>query len=71
MAAARDAGVPVWLVVDVGRRLPAPLFDALVAGAGAGPDVEVVACAEAERAVEPRRVACPVPPELLRPRGAR
>jgi hypothetical protein len=84
MAAARDAGVAVWLVVDVGRRLPAPLFDALVARAtgatrpaapgssagGAGPlSIEVVPVAEAERVVEPRRVDCPVPPELLRSPG--
>jgi hypothetical protein len=69
MAAARDAGVPVWLVADVGRRLPPGLFDTLLARAGTG-GVEVVACREAERTVEPRRVACPVPPELLRPRGA-
>jgi hypothetical protein len=69
MAAARDAGVPVWLVVDVGRRLAPGLFDTLVARAGAA-GVEVVACTEAERAIEPRRLACPVPPELLRPKGA-
>jgi hypothetical protein len=29
-AVARDAGVPVWCVVGHGRRLPAPLFDALL-----------------------------------------
>jgi hypothetical protein len=102
--AARDAGVPVWLVVDVGRRLPRGLFDVVAdravaaasaggrgaggggggggvrvrgrfgaagaygGGIGAGLDdgVEVVACAQAERVIEPRRVDCPVPPELLR-----
>jgi hypothetical protein len=100
--AARDAGVPVWLVVDVGRRLPGPLFDVVAAraaaAAAAGPStgggvvrtrgrfggagrygarstgigtgledgVEVVACTAAERVVEPRRIGCPVPPELLR-----
>jgi hypothetical protein len=90
MAAARDAGVAVWLIVDVGRRLPAPLFDALVARATAAPRstaasrstrpapsagaawplaIEVVPVAEAERVVEPRRVDCPVPPELLRSPG--
>ncbi|HKE76610.1 MAG TPA: hypothetical protein VKB57_23535 [Acidimicrobiales bacterium] len=63
--AARDAGVAVWLVVDVGRRLPKPLFEALVRRAPAG--CEQLAPALAERVVEPRRVACPVPPELLRP----
>lgn len=75
MAAAREAGVAVWLVVDVGRRLPAPLFEALVAragrpqGPGTGrpqPAVEVVATGTAERVVEPCRIDCPVPPELLR-----
>jgi hypothetical protein len=77
MAAGRDAGVPVWLVVDVGRRLPGRLFEVLVARAhdgGGGVEVgvvevggvEVVPCAAAERVIEPRRVECPVPPELLR-----
>ncbi len=70
IAAARDAGVPVWLVVDVGRRLPARLFEVVVQRASApsrGVDpVEVVAVAEVERVVEPRRIDCVVPPELLR-----
>ncbi|HEX6419840.1 MAG TPA: hypothetical protein VFZ77_15170 [Acidimicrobiales bacterium] len=77
MAAARDAGVGVWLVVDVGRRLPGALFEALVARArlpvpasGAGvPPFEVVPAATAQRLVEPRRVDCPVAPELLRAPG--
>ena len=73
IAAAREAGVAVWLVIDVGRRLPPGLFDAVVARAGRGPQdawsspAEVVAIGEAERVVEPRRIDCPVPPELLRP----
>jgi hypothetical protein len=81
VAAARDAGVPVWLVVDVGRRLPGPLFDALVGRVSrtdrparrGGADVEVVPIGRAGdgtrlgRIVEPRRVPCPVAPELLRP----
>ncbi len=62
-------GVPVWLVVDVGRRLPSHLFDVVVGplrpARGVDP-VEVVPIAEAERVVEPRRIDCPVPPELLR-----
>lgn len=71
IVAARDAGVPVWLVVDVGRRLPPALFEAVVSRAGRLPPgsdraAEVVAIAEAERVVEPRRIDCPVPPELLR-----
>ncbi len=80
ISAARDAGVPVWLVVDVGRRLPTRLFDALVgrAAAAAGPGavpgrrrepVEVVPIDVAERVVEPRRVDCSVPAELLRAPG--
>jgi len=73
IAAARDAGVAVWLVIDVGRRLPPGLFDVVVARAARAPldvwssPVEVVAIAEAARVVEPRRIDCPVPPELLRP----
>jgi hypothetical protein len=66
MAAARDAGVAVWLVVDVGRRLPRPLFEALLRRAPAG--AEVLATSDAERVIEPRRIACPVPPEMLRAR---
>jgi hypothetical protein len=88
IAAARDAGVGVWLVVDVGRRLPARLFDALVsrAEAAAGPSavpgrrrapVEVVPTAGGgrltdrlvDRVVEPRRIDCAVPAELLRSPG--
>jgi len=77
IAAARDAGVAVWLVVDVGRRLPAALFDALVARAGLpGPapgrgatPFEVVPVSAAERLVEPCRIDCPVAPELLRAPG--
>ena len=76
IAAARDAGVAVWLVVEVGRRLPGPLFDVVTARAStarsSGPTgrrhvpVELVAVSEAERVVEPRRIECPVPPELLK-----
>lgn len=64
LAAARDAGVAVWLVIDVGRRLPKRLFDALVRRSPG--DCEELAFREAERVVEPRRIDCPVPPELLR-----
>jgi hypothetical protein len=70
IAAGRDAGVPVWLVIEVGRRLPAPLFEVVIRRSSASSrgvePVEVVAAREAERVVEPRRVDCPVPPELLR-----
>ena len=67
VAAAKDAGVAVWLVIDVGRRLPRALYEALVRRSGPGP--EDVAIAVAERVVEPRHVGCPVPPELLRAPG--
>jgi hypothetical protein len=76
VAAARDAGVAVWLVVEVGRRLPDPLFDVVCRRAStrrtSGPTgrerqrVEVLDAGVAERLVEPVRVDCPVPPELLK-----
>ncbi len=59
---ARDEGVALWLVVGVGRRLPGPIFDSLVARAATG---EVLPVASVDRVVEPRRVPCPCPPELL------
>jgi hypothetical protein len=67
VAAAREAGVAVWLVVDVGRRLPKALFDALARRAPAG--CEEVPISVVERVVEPRHVGCPVAPELLRAPG--
>jgi hypothetical protein len=67
VAAAREAGVAVWLVIDVGRRLPRPLFDALVRRSPRG--CEVVPISVAERVVEPRHVGCPVAPELMRAPG--
>lgn len=79
VAAAREAGVAAWLVVGVGRRLPAALFDVATARASAtgvpgatgrsSPPVEVVGVAATGRVVEPRRLDCPVPPELLRAPG--
>jgi hypothetical protein len=68
IAAAKEAGVAVWLVVDIGRRLPRPLFEALVRRSP--PACERLAFGEAERVVEPRHVDCPVPPELLRSAGS-
>lgn len=65
-AAAGAAGTAVWVVVAVGRRLPAPLFDAVVARAGAAVG-EVVSLGGVDRVIEPRQVSCPCPPELLRP----
>jgi hypothetical protein len=70
MAQARKAGAAVWLVVAVGRRLPGPLFDALVTRVGA-PAGEVVPIERIDRIVEPRQVPCPCPPELLRPASGR
>ncbi len=67
IAAARDAGVGVWLVIDVGRRLPKALFEALVRRSPPGCDV--VPISAAERVVEPRHIGCPVVPELLRAPG--
>lgn len=64
MAVARARAVPVWLVVGLGARLPAPLFDAAAARA---PGCEVVPVGDVDRVVEPRTVGCPCPPELLRP----
>ena len=66
MAAAREAGAAVWLVVAVGRRLPGPMFHSLVARVG-GSRGEVVPLDGIDRVVEPRKVPCPCPPELLRP----
>lgn len=73
IAEARRDGAAVWLLVAVGRRLPGPLFDALVTRLGAGVG-EVDAIEGIDRIVEPRQVPCPCPPELLRqppapPRG--
>jgi hypothetical protein len=64
IAAARARGLPVWLVVGTGSRLPAPLFDAAAARA---PECEVVPASATDRLVEARSKPCPCPPELLRP----
>jgi hypothetical protein len=68
VAEARQARAQVWLLVAVGRRLPGPLFDALVTRAGTAAG-EVLPIDEVDRIVEPRRVPCPCPPELLRQPG--
>lgn len=67
IAAARARGVPVWLVVHTGRRLPGPLFDAVALRASA---CEVAPIRAVDRVIEPRQVDCPCPPELLRPAGS-
>jgi hypothetical protein len=64
MADARRTGAAVWLVAAVGRRLPGPLFDAVVTRGG-GAVGEVVPIQGVDRVIEPRQVPCPCPPELL------
>ena len=64
MAEARAAGAAVWLLVAVGRRLPGPLFDAVVSRVGAAAG-DVVPIEGIDRVIEPRQVPCPCPPELL------
>jgi hypothetical protein len=64
MADARRTGAAVWLVAAVGRRLPGPLFDAVVTRAGRAAG-EVVPIEGVDRVIEPRQVPCPCPPELL------
>jgi hypothetical protein len=78
--AARDAGRPVWLVAGVGRRLPGPLYDALVARTQASPSaaaIETLPLELVDEVAGPAGVAatgpagaggpgCPVAPELLR-----
>jgi hypothetical protein len=68
LAEARQAGAAAWLLVAVGRRLPGPLFDALVTRAGTAAG-EVLPIDGVDRIVEPRQVPCPCPPELLRQPG--
>ena len=53
----------VWLALGPGRRLAGPLFQA---AARRAPELEVVPLAAVDRVVEPRRLPCPAPPELLR-----
>jgi hypothetical protein len=67
IAAARARGLPVWLVVGPGSRLPGPLFDAAAARA---PECEVIPTSATDRLVEARSAPCPCPPELLRPWSA-
>lgn len=64
VAEAEKAGAAVWLLVAVGRRLPGPLFDAVVGRVGAATG-EVVPIDGIDRVIEPRQVPCPCPPELL------
>jgi hypothetical protein len=67
IAAARARGLPVWLVVGTGSRLPGPLFDVAAARA---PACEVVPASDTDRLVEARSVPSPCPPELMRPWSA-
>lgn len=84
-AVAAHAGVPVWAVTGVGRVLPAPLWDALLARLDAGGAEpwdrpgELVPAALIAAVVGPggcagveeglSAAACAVAPELLRPVG--
>jgi hypothetical protein len=70
IADAREAGAAVWLVVAVGRRLPGPVFNAVVTRLG-GATGEIVPVDGIDRLIEPRQVPCPCPPELLRPPAGR
>jgi len=76
--AAREAGRPVWLVAGVGRRLPGPLYDALLARVGEPAGLEVLALDLVDEVAGPGGLApvgatgaaappaCPVAAELLR-----
>ena len=81
-AVARDAGVPVWLVVGVGRVLPGRVWQALVSRLDLGDepwdsDDEVVPLSLVDRVVGPTglgsvadlvaRTDCPIAPELFKP----
>jgi len=83
-AAARQLGVPVWLVTGVGRFLPAPMFDGLVQRWSAGVDEldaeeELVPLDLVDRVAGPggvtsveealRTTDCPTAYELLGPTG--
>jgi hypothetical protein len=70
VAEARATEAAVWLLVAVGRRLPGPLFDAVVSRVGAATG-EVVSIEGIDRVIEPRQVPCPCPPELLHARPGR
>ena len=73
--AARGAGRPVWLVAGVGRRLPGPLYDALLARPGATGGLETLPLDLVDEVAGPGGLAapgaapppaCPVAAELLR-----
>lgn len=82
-AVARAAGVPVWAVAGVGRRVPAPVWSALEAQLGRSRlrpweraeelvpmalcDRVVGPCGAYSPADQPPDPRCPVAPELLRP----
>ena len=80
-AVGQASGVPVWVVAGVGRVLPGPLWDALVARLGEGPEpwesgYEVVPLRLADQVVGPAgpgpaedapvRADCPTVPDLTR-----
>lgn len=84
-AVAHHAGTPVWAVAGVGRVLPAPLWDALLARLDRSGDepwdrldevvpLDLVDVVAGPTGLEPAaqaalRSGCPVPPELLKVTG--
>jgi hypothetical protein len=59
---AKHQGVEVWAGVEVGRRLPEPLFLAMRRRV---PELDTIKATDVDRRVEPVRIGCPCPPELL------
>lgn len=62
VASARRAGIDVWAAVGVGRRLPEALFQVMRRHVHA---LDEVGSGDVVRVVEPVRIGCPCPPELL------
>jgi hypothetical protein len=68
-----DNNPTVWLTIGVGRRLPQALFEAMrrrIFPEGADPWLacaDLIDLAVIDRVIEPVSIACPAPPELLRP----
>jgi hypothetical protein len=68
--AAHRGGTEAWLVVGVGRRLPEPMFRALRQRMAETLDPWLVAAElltpdHVTRIIEPVKITCPCPPELL------
>lgn len=68
--AAHQNGTEAWLLVGVGRRLPEPMFKALQQRVSASTDPwlmasELLTPADVTRIIEPVKIPCPCPAELL------